>query len=131
MRTAPPGKFVPDHPKKGHYQSVRVDGWVCMGHKKKGKRWLIHAYAPETGGVLAYVIGKRDTATVNKLYQLLKNIKIDEFCTDQWKAFAHVFKKENHRVGKDLTRHIEGGEQRFEDREQAFCEEDHLFFQEG
>jgi len=119
-------------PKKTHYQSVQVDEhWSYVGHKKKGKRWLIYAYAPETGEVLAHVIGKRDTATVKKLYQLLKNIKIDEFCTDQWKAFAHVFKKENHRVGKDLTRHIEGvnnglraGNRRFVGKSTCFSKKD-------
>ena len=52
------------------------------------------------------MIGKRDTATVKRLYQLLKNSKIDEFCTDQWRAFAHIFKKEYYWVGKDLTRHV-------------------------
>lgn len=96
-------------PKKKHYKSVQIDEhWSYVKHKKKGKRWLIYAYAPETDEVLGYVIGQRDIKTVKRLYQLLKEIKIDEFCSDDWKAFAHVLAKENHQIGKHLTRHIEG-----------------------
>ena len=39
---------------------------------------------------------------------MLKKLKIDEICTDAWKAFANVFAQENHQVGKHLTREIEG-----------------------
>jgi hypothetical protein len=52
--------------------------WSYVGHKKKQKRWLIYAYAPETDEVLAYVIGNRGIKTVKKLYPLLKNFAIEE-----------------------------------------------------
>jgi insertion element IS1 protein InsB len=68
----------------------------------------MYAYAPETDEVLAYVIGTRGIKTVKKLYQLLKNLTIDEYCTDNWAAFARVFSEENHQIGKHLTCHIEG-----------------------
>jgi insertion element IS1 protein InsB len=42
-------------PKKEHYKSVQIDEhWSYVGHKKKKKRWLIYAYAPETDEVLDY-----------------------------------------------------------------------------
>jgi hypothetical protein len=41
-------------PQLKHYKSVQIDEfWSYVGHKKKGKRWLIYAYAPETDEVLA------------------------------------------------------------------------------
>jgi IS1 family transposase/transposase-like protein len=96
-------------PKLKRYKSIQVDEhWSYVRHKKKGKRWLIYAYAPETKEVIAYVVGKRDIKTVKKLYKQLKGLSIDEICTDDWKAFANVFAKENHKVGKHLTREIEG-----------------------
>lgn len=103
------GKLCEIIPQKRHYKSVQIDEfWSFVQHKKKGKRWLIYAYAPETDEVLGYVIGKRDIKTVKKLYKQLKNIIIDEYCTDDWKSFINVFSKENHQIGKHLTKHIEG-----------------------
>jgi IS1 family transposase/transposase-like protein len=96
-------------PQLKHYKSVQIDEhWSYVGQKKKKKRWLIYAYAPETDEVLAYVIGKRDIKTVKKLYQLLKELAIEQYCSDNWEAFVNVFSKENHKIGKHLTRHIEG-----------------------
>ena len=96
-------------PKKDHYKTVQIDEhWSYVHQKKKKKRWLIYAYAPETDEVIGYVIGKRDIKTVKRLYKLLKSVKIDQYCTDDWKAFANVFAKENHQIGKHLTRNIEG-----------------------
>ncbi len=37
-----------------------------------------------------------------------KSAQIDEYCTDDWRSFSAVFREENHRIGKDLTVHIEG-----------------------
>jgi insertion element IS1 protein InsB len=96
-------------PKQTHYRSVQVDEfWSYVKRKKRQKRWLIYAYAPETDEVLAYVVGKRDIKTVKKLYALLKKLTIDTICTDAWEAFKHVFATMNHQIGKHLTRAIEG-----------------------
>ncbi|TAF34527.1 MAG: IS1 family transposase, partial [Cytophagales bacterium] len=46
--------------------------WSYVGHKKKGKRWLIDAYAPETDEVLAYVIGNRGIKTVKKIVSIVE-----------------------------------------------------------
>lgn len=96
-------------PKKEHYTSVQIDEhWSYVGHKKKKKRWLIYAYAPETDEILAYEIGSRSEKTVRELQKKMKNIKIDEICTDAWKSFEKVFQDENHKVGKEFTKNIEG-----------------------
>jgi insertion element IS1 protein InsB len=96
-------------PKLSRYRSVQVDEfWSYVHQKKKKKRWLIYAYAPETDEILAYAIGDRGAKTVKRLYKMLKGLTIDEFCTDDWAAFGKVFSGENHQVGKHPTRHIEG-----------------------
>lgn len=96
-------------PKQEHYKSIQIDEhWSYVKDKKKQKRWLIYAYAPETKEIIAYVIGNRGIPTVKRLYKMLKKLKIDEICTDAWKAFANVFAQENHQIGKHLTREIEG-----------------------
>jgi IS1 family transposase len=38
----------------------------------------------------------------------MKNLKIDEVCTDAWSSFEKVFQNENHKIGKEFTRNIEG-----------------------
>lgn len=108
-------------PRLKRYKSVQIDEhWSYVQQKKKKKRWLIYAYAPETDEVLGYVIGNRGIKTVKKLYNLLKNIQIDEFCTDNWAAFANVFAGENHQIGKHLTQNIEGGNSSLRARNRRF-----------
>ncbi|WP_448528916.1 IS1 family transposase [Raineya sp.] len=76
-------------PKQKHYKSVQIDEfWSYVQHKKKHKRWLFYAYAPETNEVLGYVIGNRSAKTIKKLLQMLKDIEIDQYCTE-----AKVFLK--------------------------------------
>ena len=95
--------------KLGNYKSVKLDEhWSYVHQRKKKKRWLIYAYAPEIDEVLGFVIGNRGIRTVKKLYKLLEDIQIDEYCTDDWAAFANVLAQENHQIGKHLTRNIEG-----------------------
>lgn len=79
-----------------------------MKHRKAGKYWMMHAYAPETKQILAYVYGNRSRKTVQKLYDKLKMYEIQMFCTDNWRAFQEVFPKEKHLIGKQYTREIEG-----------------------
>lgn len=103
------GKKCSIVPTLNHYKSVQIDElWSYVGNKKTGKRWILYAYCPETKEIIGYVIGKRNKKTVKELYKMLKNIEIDEYCTDNWKSFVSVFGKENHKIGKRFTKHIEG-----------------------
>ena len=96
-------------PRKSAYDSVQIDElWSYVGNKKKGKRWLIYAYAPESKEIIGYVLGSRGIKTVKKLYKMLQNLSIKQYCTDKWKAFMNVFRRENHCIGKEFTRDIEG-----------------------
>jgi IS1 family transposase/transposase-like protein len=97
-------------PRHKIYKSIQVDElWSFVGNKKN-KKWTIYAYAPDSKEILATVTGRRDAATVQKLYNALKqlDVQIQEYCTDNWDSFAKVFVKENHKIGKEYTKHIEG-----------------------
>lgn len=96
-------------PSRTSYGSVQIDEvWSYVHRRKKGKYWLLYAYAPENDEVLAFVCGSRSRHTVRKLYSALAGIAIAAFCTDSWKAFREVFPSEKHRIGKAFTKHIEG-----------------------
>jgi len=96
-------------PSRRHYPSVQIDElWSFVGRRKKGKYWLIYAYSPDYDEILGYECGARSAKTVERLLGKLKEVEIDEYCTDSWKAFAKVLPAEKHRVGKEHTKNIEG-----------------------
>jgi IS1 family transposase len=97
-------------PKQQHYNNLEVDEfWTYVG-KKKNKVWLIYAYHSATGEIVGYVWGKRNLKTVKKMRDKLisMGISYDTICTDNWDSFIAVFKDDNHVIGKDNTRGIEG-----------------------
>jgi IS1 family transposase/transposase-like protein len=96
-------------PAQRYYKSVQMDEvWSFVGKRKKGKYWLFYAYSTETDEILAYVCGSRSAKTVRELVKKLKDVEIDEYCTDHWKAFTKVLPKEKHKIGKVYTKNIEG-----------------------
>ena len=74
---------------------------------KKNKLWVIKAIDRASGRTIAWVTGKRDTATVKKLYAKLKHCKKAIFYTDNWDAFAAVLPPQRHVIGKQHTVAIE------------------------
>ena len=81
---------------------------------KKNKKWLLYAYCAENQEFVAYVFGDRSEKTIKSLYAKLSenNITVadcrpDEFCTDNWKAFAKILPKKKHKIGKKYTKAIE------------------------
>jgi len=96
-------------PRQQHYQQLQIDElWTFVKERKRKKRWLLYAYAPETDEIVAWVWGTRSAKTVKALYEKLKAVEVDTFCTDDWKAFAKVLPANKHQIGKAYTRHIEG-----------------------
>lgn len=97
-------------PKRKKYQSLQVDEvWTFVG-KKKNKKWLIYAYSTETKEIVAWVWGKRNIKTAQKLRDKLKELGVsyDEIRTDNWESFIIVFQRDTHKIGKKYTTHIEG-----------------------
>jgi len=103
------GNKIHIQPACQHYKTVQIDEvWSYVKKKKKGKYWLLYAYSPETDEILAYSCGSRSAKTVRELLKKLKQVEIEEYCTDHWKAFAHVLPPQKHKVGKAYTKNIEG-----------------------
>jgi len=99
------GNKICIQPVHQHYTSVQIDEvWSFAGKRKKGKYWLLYAYSPETDEVLAYSCGSRSAKTVRELMKKLREVKIDEYCTDHWKAFTKVLPLEKHTIGKAITK---------------------------
>ena len=56
---------------------------------------------------MAWVLGGRDSATFQRLYDKVKHLKDCTFYTDNWDAFAEVLPPERHVIGKAHTIDIE------------------------
>jgi IS1 family transposase len=97
-------------PKKNHYDVLKIDEfWTYVG-KKSNKMWLIYAYHRASGEIVAYVWGKRDLKTAQKLKKKLKRLGItyDRIATDDWQSFVSTFTETEHDIGKKHTVGIEG-----------------------
>jgi insertion element IS1 protein InsB len=80
---------------------------VALYRFKKNKLWLIKAIDRSTGKTVAWVLGNRDNATFQRLYDKVKHLTDCIFYTDDWKAFAKVLPSERHVIGKAHTINIE------------------------
>ena len=95
-------------PRKSYYHRVQIDELWSYVKKKEKKVWLLYAYCPESGEILGFAMGKRNTKNVTNLMLKLKNIEVDFFCTDDWEAFAALLPYYKHLIGKCFTKAIEG-----------------------
>jgi insertion element IS1 protein InsB len=80
---------------------------VAFSTIKKRKLWIIKAVDRRTGRTIAWVLGGRDAATFQRLYDKLKHLTACLFYTDDWDAFTQVLPKERHIIGKAHTHAIE------------------------
>ena len=80
---------------------------VAFSAIKKKKLWIIKAVDHCTGRTLAWVLGGRDAATFQRLYDKVKHLKDCLFSTDNWEAFAQVLPKDRHVIGTASTSAIE------------------------
>ena len=92
------------------YRWVRGDGVrrdVAFHRVKKNKAWIIKALDRGTRRTVAWVLGRRDSATFRRLYEKVRHLKGCVFYTDAWGAFSEVLPPERHVVGKAHTVAIE------------------------
>jgi len=80
---------------------------VTFHRVKKNKKWVIKALDRASKRTVAWVLGGRDAATFQRLYEKVKHLKGCMFYTDDWDAFAKVLPKERHIIGKTHTVAIE------------------------
>ena len=105
-------------PKRTHYDCLEIDEfWTYVG-KKKNKVWLIYAYHRESGEIVAFVWGKRDIKTAQKLKKRIRQLGVsyDQIGTDNWGSFLATFSDAPHLVGKQYTVGIEGNNCRLRHR---------------
>ena len=95
-------------PRQSSYDRVQVDELYSFVGSKKKKVWILYAYCADTKEILALIMGKRSKKTVKDLLNRMKNIQVNFWCTDNWKAFKEVFHSDYHLVGKKFTKAIEG-----------------------
>ncbi len=108
-------------PKQQHYGQVQIDQlWTFVKQRKKQKRWLFYAYAPETDEILAWSWGTPSRKTMRKLYEQIQKLAIDCFCSDDWPAFQEVFPKDKHsiRLRKETRAEIEQMRRQTRDKKQ-------------
>ena len=98
------------HPQQTHYETLEVDELWSYVKNKKNKKWIIYAYHRQTGEIVAWVHGKRDARTANKLRKKLRKLGVTytTIATDDWSSFKTTFKNDNHLIGKKFTVGIEG-----------------------
>ena len=105
-------------PKQDYYRRLQIDEfWTYVGHKKN-KVWLVYAYDPDTGEIVAYVWGKRNLKTARELRTKLDELGVDfgYICCDNWDSFLTAFDFDFKKVGKRYTVDIEGNNNRLRQR---------------
>ncbi|MCI5159869.1 MAG: IS1 family transposase, partial [Candidatus Electrothrix sp. AUS1_2] len=97
-------------PKQSYYDELEIDEFWTYAGKKKNKLWPVYAYRRSTGEIIAWVRGKRNPATVNKLRKKITNLGItfNKVYSDGWTSFIKAFKSDNNIIGKVNTVGIEG-----------------------
>lgn len=105
-------------PQLDYYDILEVDELWSYISSKDQKKWLLYAYHRETGEIVAWVWGKRDTKTARKLRTKLKKLglKYHTIVSDNWKSFIKAFEEDNHLIGKEFTVGIEGNNCRIRHR---------------
>lgn len=87
-------------PSRKFYHTVQIDE-VYTFVKSKGKKvWLLYAYSVDNDEILAL--------TLKDLLKRLGEITVNFYCTDGWKVFQEIFDPDQHLVGKQFTKAIEG-----------------------
>ena len=101
------GEAVAVKPLCRRYRFQIDELWSYAGRKEK-KVWILYALCADSGEIIAFGMGKRNSHSARQLLLKLKQLDIDLFCTDHWEAFAEVLPKGKHVIGKHFTKKIEG-----------------------
>ena len=74
---------------------------------KKNKLWIIKALDRISRRTVAWVLGRRDAATFQRLYDKVSHLTTCTFFTDEWDAFSKILPPDRHVIGKSGTTAIE------------------------
>ena len=87
--------------------STEMDEFWSFVQNKKNKRWTWYAMDKNTGVIIAWHNGKRTDEDLQVLLNLISNIPISKYYTDDWGAYLRLLPCDKHIVGKDETWKIE------------------------
>ena len=73
---------------------------MALYQVKKNKKWIIKALDRGTKRTIAWVVGDRDTATFQRLYDKVRYIQSCIFYTDNWNVFSSIWPEDHHVIGK-------------------------------
>lgn len=79
---------------------------MALSQSKKNKIWIFKALNRESHKTMAWVVGRRNKKTLQRLYDKLSHLKAT-FYTDKWNIFTKVLPQERHIIGKQHTHLIE------------------------
>ena len=79
---------------------------MALCQKKTEKLWLWRAYDPIARRTIAWVLGRRDDATCQKLLDKI-GLEGKTFVTDDWEGYHRLIPDDQLFTGKDLTVPIE------------------------
>jgi IS1 family transposase/transposase-like protein len=97
------GTKLPETEISNEIKEMEFDEMLHFVGSKKNKLWIQKAIDRSTRRTVAWVLGHRDTATFQRLYNKVKHLKHCIFYTDNWNAFTKVLPKERHIIGKAHT----------------------------
>ncbi len=72
---------------------------MALCSTKKSKLWIFKALDRARFKTIAWVIGKRNKRTLQKLYDKLSHLKAT-FYTERWKLFTKILRQDRHVVEK-------------------------------
>ena len=80
---------------------------MALCQKKLRKLWIWKAIDSDTGQLLDWECGHRDTDTLKKMVERLRKWEVTFYYTDKWEAYASVFPTDKLIMNKGLTHKIE------------------------
>src|ERR1700689_1039890 len=99
------GRNSPIPPSLRSRSSSRSTRWG-ISSKKTQKLWIWRAYDPLARRTIAWVLGRRDDATCQKLLDKI-GVEGKTFVTDDWDGYHRLIPEDQLFTGKDLTVPIE------------------------
>ena len=81
--------------------------WSFAG-KKEDKCWIWIAHDRVRKTVVAFQLGTRGYKTGKKLWNKVKDLKVNLYASDHWHVYPKLFPENKHIIGKEHTQNIEG-----------------------
>ena len=97
---------LPQPSTKADVVIVTLDEMCHYVKKKTAKLWVWRAYDPIARRTIAWVLGRRDDATCQKLLDKI-GVEGKTFVTDDWDGYHRLIPEDQLFTGKDLTVPIE------------------------